>query len=67
MADSAIPKAHTCTAIYAIERAVTARRPMSAATCERVLVLFFLDRFRGGGFSLSTSTDDGDVNISLKA
>jgi hypothetical protein len=58
---------HTCTATYAMERGVTDRSPISVATLERVAVLSFLDRFAGGGSSLSFSTDDGDVNKSLKA
>jgi hypothetical protein len=67
MTDSARLRARTCTATYAIERGVTDRNPMSVATFERVVPLCFFARFVGGGFSLSTSTDDGDVNRSLNA
>jgi hypothetical protein len=67
VADSTILGERTCTATYAMERGLTVRSPMSVATFERVAALFFLDRFDGGGFSMSSSTDDGDVNSNLKA
>ena len=57
---------HTCTATYAMERGLTDRNPIRLATFDRVAFLFF-DRFAGGGFSLSISTDDGEVNKNLKA
>jgi hypothetical protein len=54
-----------------MERGVTARRPTSDATLERVAILAFLLRFAGGGPSVpsgwSSATDDGDVNINLNA
>ena len=67
MTDFTLLGARTCTATYAIERAVTDHNPMSVATFEQVVPLCFFARFVAGGFSLSTSTDDGDVNISLNA
>ena len=49
-------------------RGVTVSSPMSEATCERVALEFF-ERLRGGGssplLSVSSVTDDGEVNIDL--
>ena len=67
MTDSARLRACTCTAMYAIERGVTDRNPMSVTTFERVVPLCFFTRFVGGGFLLLTSTGDGDVNRSSNA
>ena len=51
-----------------MDRAVTARKPTSDATFERVAVGAFFLRFVGGSASTSPSTtDDGDVNINLNA
>jgi hypothetical protein len=53
--------------MYAMEQGPTVRILMRAATFDRVATLLFLDCFVGGGSSLSTSTDDGDINMNLKA